>query len=146
LLLPICAPERSDIAGDQRDGYYVKVMDWTAWCAFKGKYNTCYGNAFQNPVIQEFVRFDGVPVRVGVKGISCGAMYRLWQAGAKYDDMVAMLIPQVRPAHKYPISPWEMIHPLGEIIQYAGNLTRFTRLCVTSHSQPLINTKYQVTN
>jgi hypothetical protein len=39
-------------------------------------------------------------------------------------------------------SPW-----VG-IIQYVFNLTRFTRLCVTSHSQPLINTKYkfQVTN
>jgi hypothetical protein len=38
--------------------------------------------------------------------------------------------------------------PLGEIIQYVFNLTRFTRLWVTSHSQPLINTKYkfQVTN
>jgi hypothetical protein len=24
-----------------------------------------------------------------------------------------MLIPQVRPAHKYPNSPWEMIHPPG---------------------------------
>jgi hypothetical protein len=24
-----------------------------------------------------------------------------------------MLIPQVRLAHKYPISPWEMIHPPG---------------------------------
>jgi hypothetical protein len=38
--------------------------------------------------------------------------------------------------------------PLGEIMQYVCNLTRFTRLCVTSHSQPLINTKYkfQVTN
>jgi hypothetical protein len=38
--------------------------------------------------------------------------------------------------------------PLGEIIQYVFNLTRFTRLCVTSHSQPLINAKYkfQVTN
>jgi hypothetical protein len=29
-------------------------------------------------------------------------------------------------------------------MQYAGNLTRFTRLCVTSHSQPLINAKYQI--
>jgi hypothetical protein len=35
-------------------------------------------------------------------------------------------------------SPW------GEIMQYAGNLTRFTRLCVTSHSQPLINKKYKI--
>jgi hypothetical protein len=28
-------------------------------------------------------------------------------------DTVQVLIPQVRPAHKYPISPWEMIHPPG---------------------------------
>jgi hypothetical protein len=27
--------------------------------------------------------------------------------------MGKLLIPQVRPAHKYPISPWEMIHPPG---------------------------------
>jgi hypothetical protein len=59
-----------------------------------------------------------------------------------------VLIPQVRLAHKYPNPPWEMIHPLGEIMQYVCNLTRFTRLGVTSHSQPLINTKhkFQVTN
>jgi hypothetical protein len=33
-------------------------------------------------------------------------------------------------------------------MQYVCNLTQFTRMCVTSHSQPLINTKYkfQVTN
>jgi hypothetical protein len=38
--------------------------------------------------------------------------------------------------------------PLGEIMQYVCNLTWFTRLSVTSHSQPLINAKYQfqVTN
>jgi hypothetical protein len=34
--------------------------------------------------------------------------------------------------------------PRGGVMQYAGNLTRFTRMCVTSHSQPLINTKYQI--
>jgi hypothetical protein len=52
LLLPICAPERSDTSGDQRDGYFVKVMDWTVWYAIEGKYNTLYGHAFQNPLIQ----------------------------------------------------------------------------------------------
>jgi hypothetical protein len=33
-------------------------------------------------------------------------------------------------------------------MQYVCSLTRFTRLCVTSHSQPLINAKhkFQVTN
>jgi hypothetical protein len=30
-----------------------------------------------------------------------------------------------------------------EMMQYADNLTQFTRLCVTSHSQPLINAQYQ---
>jgi hypothetical protein len=64
-------------------------MDSAVWYAIKGKYNTCYGHAFQNPVIQEFVGFDGVPVWDGVKGSSHGAIYRLWQSGAKYDDMVA---------------------------------------------------------
>jgi hypothetical protein len=28
-------------------------------------------------------------------------------------DEFTLLIPQVRPALKYPISPWEMIHPPG---------------------------------
>jgi hypothetical protein len=62
--------------------------------------------------------------------------------------MVGLLIPQVRPAHKYPNSHWEIIHPPGETMQYVCNLTRFTRLGVKSHSQPLINAKhkFQVTN
>jgi hypothetical protein len=55
-----------------------------------------------------------------------------------------VLIPQVRPAHKYSISPWEMIHPPGEIMQYVCKLTRFTRMCVTSHSQPIINAKHKI--
>jgi hypothetical protein len=29
-------------------------------------------------------------------------------------------------------------------MQQADNLTWLTQLCVTSHSQPLINTKYQI--
>jgi hypothetical protein len=29
------------------------------------------------------------------------------------DTICLVLIPQVRPAHKYPNSPWEMIHPPG---------------------------------
>jgi hypothetical protein len=28
-------------------------------------------------------------------------------------ELEQLLIPQVRPAHKYPNSPWEMIHPPG---------------------------------
>jgi hypothetical protein len=40
-------------------------------------------------LIQEFVRFDGVPVQEDVKGRRHGAIYRLWQSGANYDEMVA---------------------------------------------------------
>jgi hypothetical protein len=63
-------------------------------------------------------------------------------------EAARLLIPQVRPAHKYPNSPWEMIHPPGGIMQYVCDLTRSTRMGVPSHSQPLINAKYQfqVTN
>jgi hypothetical protein len=34
--------------------------------------------------------------------------------------------------------------PLGGIMQYVGKLTRFIWMFVTSHSQPLINTKYKI--
>jgi hypothetical protein len=35
---------------------------------------------------------------------------KIWQVAW---DQSELLIPQVRPAHKYPNSPWEMIHPPG---------------------------------
>jgi hypothetical protein len=38
--------------------------------------------------------------------------------------------------------PWEMIHLPLEINQQAYNLIRITRLCVTSHSHPLINAQH----
>jgi hypothetical protein len=74
----------------------VKVMDWMTWYAIEGKYNTCYVYAFQNPVIQEFARFYGVPVRYSVKGSSHGAIYRCWQPGAKYNDMIAKSMNYIR--------------------------------------------------
>jgi hypothetical protein len=57
---------------------------------------------------------------------------------------LSLLIPQVRQARKYPNSPWETIHPPGEIMQYVRDPTRSTQLGVPSHSQPIINTKYQI--
>jgi hypothetical protein len=61
-----------------------------------------------------------------------------------HNKSAQLLIPQVRQARKYPNPPWEIIHPPGEIMQYARDLTRSTRRGVPSHSQPLINTKYQI--
>jgi hypothetical protein len=37
----------------------------------------------------------------------------LWEKIVFETHKQAVLIPQVRPAHKYPNSPWEMIHPPG---------------------------------
>jgi hypothetical protein len=42
------------------------------------------------------------------------------------------------------LPPGRQFTPLGEIMQYVRDLTRSTRLGVPSHSQPLINTKYQI--
>jgi hypothetical protein len=41
-----------------------------------------------------------------------------------------MLIPQVRPAHKYPVSPWETIHlPLGDNALCATPYTVYMDVC-----------------
>jgi hypothetical protein len=40
--------------------------------------------------------------------------------------------------------PWEMNHLPWEIEQQAYSLIQITRLCVTSHSQPLINAQHQM--
>jgi hypothetical protein len=53
-----------------------------------------------------------------------------------------VLIPQVRPARTYSISPWEMNHLPREIEQQAYHIICIERLCVTSHSQPLINAQH----
>jgi hypothetical protein len=57
-------------------------------------------------------------------------------------SVVWLLIPQVRPARTYSISPWEMNHLPREIDQQAYNLILITWMCVTSHSQPLINAQH----
>jgi hypothetical protein len=44
-----------------------------------------------------------------------------------------MLIPQVRPAHKYLISPWEMIHlPVGDNALCIQPYTVYTAVCYNS--------------
>jgi hypothetical protein len=44
--------------------------------------------------------------------------------------MIFLLIPQVRPVHKYPISPWETINvPLGDNALCATPHTVYTAVC-----------------
>jgi hypothetical protein len=43
---------------------------------------------------------------------------------------IYLLIPQVRPAHKYPNSPWEMIHlPVGDNSLCAPPYTVYAAVC-----------------
>jgi hypothetical protein len=45
-------------------------------------------------------------------------------------SLVVVLIPQVTPAHKYPISPWEMIHlPVGDNALCAPPYTIYLVVC-----------------
>jgi hypothetical protein len=63
---------------------------------------------------------------------------------------IHVLIPQVRPAHKYPISPWEMIHPPGgdnAVCMYA--YTVYTAVCnkslTATYQCKIQNSKKQIT-
>jgi hypothetical protein len=44
---------------------------------------------------------------------SVSALDRIWNNEKDGIFSQSMLIHQVRPAHTYPIPPWEMIHPPG---------------------------------
>jgi hypothetical protein len=116
---------------------FISDPEWSHICLW-GHHVRCSQHSAPCICVEEEVKF---PLLTYGQGVRCNWRVDHWACAF-------LLIPQVRLAHKYPISPWEMIHPPGEIIQYVFNLTRFTRLCVTSHSQPLINTtyKFQVTN
>jgi hypothetical protein len=128
----------------------TKAMDmrfyWIKHRVKQGQFNVYWGPGFQN-VADYFTKHHSPAHHKRMRDVYIHANERpINRKGIRDSALRGVLIPQVRPAHKYPIPPWEMIHPLVEITQYAGNLTQITRLCVTSHSQPLINTKFQVTN
>ena len=51
-----------------------------------------YGHEFKSVSIKEILKHDGCIVRDGVRGGSSGAIYRLRQIGADYDNNIAMAI------------------------------------------------------
>ena len=92
LLLPMCDTERSGIDGDGRLPYYVKLEEWSNLYAYQIGLGGSYGHEFKNVSLTEILRHDGCVIRDGVRGGSAGAIYRRWQAGADYDDNIAMSI------------------------------------------------------
>jgi hypothetical protein len=68
----------------------------------------------QHPSVEKYEGF-GFMYKTSIEG------KQLHFVGYSFDDdtdiiqsgQPGVLIPQVRPAHKYPNSPWEMIHPPG---------------------------------
>jgi hypothetical protein len=70
---------------------------------------------FQMDAALQFTQVDKEfepPIANLLKQSGSSVKIDLWEV-ILLDSQSTMLIPQVRPAHKYPNSPWEMIHPPG---------------------------------
>jgi len=91
LILPICKTDRSGIKDDPRQSYYSNVMTWSHKYAVDLGLTGSYGHKFQELMIPEIVRFDGVLIRDGVlNGSTDGALYRRWdQRSSSYDKAIA---------------------------------------------------------
>jgi hypothetical protein len=129
----------------------TKAMDmhfcWIKDRVKQGQFEIYWGPGFQN-LADYFTKHHSPAHHKQIRDVYIHADERPVNRKGIRDSALRGCVNTSGKTYKYPNSPWEMIHPLGEIIQYVFNLTRFTRLYVTSHSQPLINTKYkfQVTN
>jgi hypothetical protein len=117
----------------------TKAMDmhfyWIKDRVKKGQFNVNWGMGFQN-LADHFTKHHSpahhkimreIYIHAGERPINhkgirdsafLGCVHTSGKAGTQ--------IPHLPLGHDS--SPW------GEIMQYAGNLTRFTRMCVTSHS------------
>ena len=83
LLLPICTPQKSDVDGDWRRGYYEEVTKLTSLYALLNELDTgAYGHHVKLFELWEMVHFDGVVLQDGVQGRSNGALANRWLEGA----------------------------------------------------------------
>jgi hypothetical protein len=95
----------------------TKAMDmrfyWIKYRVKQGQFNVYWGrdikiwriisqNTIRRRIIKECARFTSTPTNT-----------RLIGKEFEIPHCEGVLIPQVRPAHKYPISPWEIIHLPG---------------------------------
>ena len=74
----MCHPFKSDIANDPRVPYLTSVESFTNIYKFSTGQGGSYGHEWNNVVMTELVRFNGILVRDGVLGRSNGDLYEIW--------------------------------------------------------------------
>jgi hypothetical protein len=112
----------------------------------QGQFDICWGPGYQN-LADYFTKHHSPAHHKRIRDVYTHADERpINRKGIQDSALRGCVNTSGKAGAQIPHPPWEMIHPLGEIMQYVGKLTRFTRLGVTSHSQPLFNTKYKIQN
>ena len=86
LLLPICNPSKSGVDDDPRSGFYTDVTQFSNLYKHQVGIGNGYGHDVDEAKTWEFVRFDGVLVRDGVRGGGDGAIYRRWNVMSSTND------------------------------------------------------------
>ena len=81
---------------DPRMNYYLEVKKWSNLYALQLGLGGSYGHQFKGILIPELVHFDGIVVRDGVRGGSNGAIYRRWQVGSDYDNLIDLSMTHCR--------------------------------------------------
>jgi hypothetical protein len=89
----------------------VEDVEYVEYVEYVGPVETLYTHDLQCKLVQHVqVETDmGVMTTNGQNSTARGILV----GGDQEETNDTVLIPQVRPAHKYPNSPWEMIHPPG---------------------------------
>ena len=84
ILLPIRDFKNSSIVDDSRKNYFSDVENFSNRYTFDIGLLGFYGHNFKVPKIDELVKFDGVVICDGVRGVSDGALYRRFKYN-RYD-------------------------------------------------------------
>ena len=89
-LLPlICDVSNSGIVDDPIHNYFSDAETFSACYEFYIGILGSYGHNFKVTNFDELVKFDGVVIHVGVRGVSDGEFYRIWKYnGYGFDEEI----------------------------------------------------------
>jgi hypothetical protein len=127
----------------------TKAMDirfyWIKDRVKQGQFNVYWGPGFQN-LADYFIKHHSPAHHKRIRDIYIHANERPIHREGTRDSALQGCVSTSGQAGSQLLHPplGDDSSPRGEMMHYVHRLTRFTRRCVTSHSQPLINTKYQI--
>ena len=82
IILPICDTSKPGVENDGRFNYYDDVQMLSVLYQISNKLGETYGHRLPLPIVDEFVKFDGVVIRDAIHGQGEGTIYRRWRNGA----------------------------------------------------------------